>query len=176
MATTARAVTSACAELKRQIKLVKDEIKAEEALRRAQAARLEALQHQTPPDIKQIGKIKARIVASTPTSSRIAGHSTSSKTSSACAAAAETPWWHRPGRPPVRESRRLDTDWPDRQGLAPVIARFPVTPLPSATVYSCPASSAPRTSRFPLGQTIVTSSAFAAVPSPNVSGSSDCER
>ena len=63
MATTARAVTSACAELKRQIKLVKDEIKAEEVLRRAQAARLEALQHQTPPDTQQIGKIQGRIAA-----------------------------------------------------------------------------------------------------------------
>ena len=63
MATTARAVTSACAAIKRQIKLVKDEIKAEEVLRRAQAARLEALQHQTPPDSQQIGKIKARIAA-----------------------------------------------------------------------------------------------------------------
>jgi len=63
MATTARAVTSACAETKRQITLVKNEIKAEEALRRAQAARLEALQHQTPPDSAQIGKIQARIAA-----------------------------------------------------------------------------------------------------------------
>ena len=63
MATTARAVTSACAEIKRQITLVKNEIKAEEALRRAQAARLEALQHQTPPDSTQIGKIQARIAA-----------------------------------------------------------------------------------------------------------------
>ena len=63
MATTARAVTSACAELKRQIKLVKDEIKAEEALRRAQAARLEAIQHQKTPESKKIGKIQARIAA-----------------------------------------------------------------------------------------------------------------
>ena len=63
MATTARAVTSVCTEIKRQITLVKNEIKAEEALRRAQAARLEALQHQTPPDSTQIGKIQARIGA-----------------------------------------------------------------------------------------------------------------
>jgi len=63
MATTARAVTSACAEIKRQITLVKNEIKAEESLRRAQVARLEALQHQTPPDSAQIGKIQARIAA-----------------------------------------------------------------------------------------------------------------
>lgn len=63
MATTARAVTSVCTEIKRQITLLKNEIKAEETLRRAQVARLEALQHQTPPDSTQIGKIQARIAA-----------------------------------------------------------------------------------------------------------------
>jgi hypothetical protein len=63
MATTARALSPVCAGIKRQITLVKNEIKAEEALRRAQAARLDALQHQTPPDSTQIGKIKERIAA-----------------------------------------------------------------------------------------------------------------
>ena len=56
------------------------------------------------------------------------------------------------------------------------IGAAPVTPAPSVTVIVCPASTAPSVSTWPLGQSTRTALAVVAASSPNVRGSSLCDR